>query len=188
MFKSIIIFILFNFLTSFGFSHDSNKAFFKINQEVKYFEIEAEFPWSIRNALLEFNPELENATSKQEFIASLKRYIAKHLILSSKSGNQFELMQLKEITNTGHSHQSNYSIIYKGEDLKTITNKLLFNINQDQQNYHQLNNDDNEVKFTTFKNQPTFNLPNTQISNYWYLSLTIPIGIFLFIWRRGTKN
>ena len=112
MFRSIIIFTLFTLLTTFGFSHDSNKAFFKINQENNFIEIEAEFPWSIRNALIEFNPELENATFKEEFIASLKKYLELHLILSSNSGNQLELIQLKEITNTGHSHQSNYSILY----------------------------------------------------------------------------
>lgn len=36
-----------------GFAHDANKAFFKIQQKGNVIEVQAEFPWSIRNAILE---------------------------------------------------------------------------------------------------------------------------------------
>lgn len=179
MFKIINFIIAFCFLSNFGFAHDSNKAFFKLINEENIVTVEAEFPWSIRKALIQFNPQLENATTKEEFISTLEEYLKLHLLLKQDNGEFYELVDLKEENKLKHSHQSNYTILFRGENLQSISNNLLFNINDSQKNYHELSSENTDLEFVTSLKEPTFIFPNTQLSIYWYIIPILPLLLLL---------
>jgi hypothetical protein len=166
--------------STFCYSHESNKAFFKITQNDKKIIINAEFPWTIRKALIEYNPQLENATTKEDFIYSLKKYLKQNLSLKDNNDVIIELTKLTEIENPGHSHQSNYLLEYRGNNLQNISNTLLFNINNVQKNYHQIIINNTELKFITSTKHPIFKLPKKEFSIYWILLLIIPMMVILF--------
>uniref|UniRef100_UPI0025FFF722 hypothetical protein n=1 Tax=Winogradskyella sp. TaxID=1883156 RepID=UPI0025FFF722 len=69
-----VIVIICLFVTN-GFAHDANKSFFKIRQNGEFVEIEAEFPWSIRNAMLDIFPELESSKNQKDFENTFFKYI-----------------------------------------------------------------------------------------------------------------
>lgn len=172
-------------LTPFScYAHESNKAFFDVSKAETSIIINAEFPWTIRKALIKFNPQLESATSKNEFLKSFKDYLKKNLILINENDEHFELVSLQEVLKSGHSHQSNYFIEYQGKNLEKVKNTLLFNINEDQKNYHQITNNNIDLKFVTSAKQPLFRLPKNITSAYLYLLLTIPFVLLLFFIRK----
>ena len=166
----IFIFLLF---FQIGLAHESNKAFFNILQKEKIITIDAEFPWTIRNALIKFNPKLEQATTKKEFISTLKDYLNLNLVLIQNNGKRYDMINVKEMKKNNHSHQVNYIITFKGEDLHHLNNSLLFNLDNNQKNFHKLVYNSSELMFTTSLNNPTFKLPKNDSSIYWWSILLI---------------
>ena len=67
--KFILCFVC--LFSNLGLAHETNEAFFRIVQKENTIEIEAEFPWTMRNALIAFNPSLENSTNKKDFESTL---------------------------------------------------------------------------------------------------------------------
>ena len=55
----VLLFILVNVSGFFGYAHKTDEAFFTFDQKENTVEIHAEFPYTMRNALIEFNPYLE---------------------------------------------------------------------------------------------------------------------------------
>lgn len=52
------------------FVHDANTSFLKMQQKGGVVEVQAQFPWSIRNAVLEAFPELKKSKNKNDFEAA----------------------------------------------------------------------------------------------------------------------
>ena len=61
----IFLALSFLVLSYASFAHEPNEAFFEITQKGNTTEVIAEFPWTLRNALIEFYPSLETANSKR---------------------------------------------------------------------------------------------------------------------------
>lgn len=135
-----------------GFAHDANKSFFKIYQNGDFVEVEAEFPWSIRNAVLKEFPGLENSNNQKDFDAAFFDYISSNFSISS--GNNFlSLLSIKAIAKDGHSHQNNFRFVFIGNNFDTVTNTIMFNIYENQENYHEVElNNQHEEFLTTPKN------------------------------------
>lgn len=163
--KYLVSFILICAFNPFGYAHEVNEAFFKINQKENTVEIEAEFPWTMRNALIAFNPSLENATSKKDFENTFIEYIKANLILTDKKGNKLKYQEYRELKNSGHAHQNNYLIIFKGDELYEIINTILFNVYNNQVNYHTITSNSKQENFTTKKGEQRFILKK-QLPNF----------------------
>lgn len=56
-----VVALLFLFFVEVS-AHNSKEAFFAVQFYEKYIEVEAEFPQTLRNALIDIAPELNNAT------------------------------------------------------------------------------------------------------------------------------
>lgn len=160
-------------------AHESNKSFFKIEQKDATIEVIAEFPWTIRNALLEFAPELKTSKSKDEFDEKFFNYIKSAFIISDIKGKQLELLSVVHINTEGHSHQNNYLIVFKGSTYNKVKNTISFNLKNKQVNYHTLKKGYETNIFNTTINSPSFMIMNQHNAAFGYLWLLILIPILL---------
>lgn len=172
-------------------AHEHNEAFFKFALVDNILQVEAEFPWTMRNALINFDPKLENFTSKQDFEKVFFNYIKENLILKNKEGIQLELTGFEELDNDSHSHQNNYILYFKGTSLVEVTNTIMFNIHKNQENYHTITWK-NET-FKTNANSKSFKISQEKRSNLqvFLWLLLIPVGLILgrFIYNKiASKN
>ena len=146
-FSSCIVLLFFAF-TSLGFAHDANKAFFNIQQKDNLVEVKSEFPWSIRNALLEAYPELEHSKSKADFDAAFFDYVSNNFEL--RNGNSIlKLIAVDEATHNEHSHANAFVFLLEGNAFDTIKNTMMFNVYKDQENYHDVLVSKKHLKFIT---------------------------------------
>ncbi|WP_299100720.1 hypothetical protein [uncultured Winogradskyella sp.] len=156
--KLFRFFLYFTILFStFSFAHDANKSFFKIQQKDNNVEVQAEFPWSIRNAIIEEFPTLENSNLNSDFKNAFFQYIERHFQIVH-GNSTLKLISVEEVAHSGHSHQNNFVLLFEGKTFDTIKNTILFNVYKDQENYHELIIEPNSIKFITSLNSNTFRL------------------------------
>jgi len=175
--KNLLICCFVCLYSSLVVAHETNEAFFVITQKENTIEIKAEFPWTMRNALIAHNPSLENTASKKDFEQTFMEYIKANLILKNKSGELLQFQNYKELDNNGHSNQNSYLIVFNGSDLFEVTNTIMFNVYDNQVNYNKL-----AISKKTYKTSKATNHFNVnqkmESGNWYYLLLIIPI-IFL---------
>ena len=146
-FSSCIVLLFFAF-TSLGFAHDANKAFFNIQQKDNLVEVKSEFPWSIRNALLEAYPELEDSKSKADFNTAFFDYVKTNFEL--RNGDSIlKLIAVDEATHNEHSHANAFVFLFEGNAFDAIKNTMMFNVYKDQENYHDILAKEKHLKFVT---------------------------------------
>ena len=161
-------------------AHDVNKAYFKIVQHEKQVRVEAEFPWTMRDALIQFKPALKDASSSADFLEAFMEYIRSHLVLKDKYGNALELIDVKEVDQQNHSHQHTYLITFSGKDVHQVQNELMFNIYDNQKNYHTFSINSEKQSFITNADQVSFYVSTNNHFSYWWMLLLILPTIFLF--------
>ena len=166
-------------------AHETDKAYFKVEQKQETVEISAEFPWTIRNAFLLFNPALERATTQEEFDVAFAEYIRKNLMLTNVSGHQLELQEVKIIPLDGHTHQSSYLITFKGSSLGKVTNTIMFNLAETQENIHTFYLEEERRFFKTSVNSPAFNLfTQAKVNSWLWVLILLPAGWVLYFYRK----
>ena len=138
------------------FAHEPNEAFFIFNLGENLITVEAELPWSMRNALIDYNPKLKTSNNKQDFENSFVDYIRDNLILKDKNGLVLEFEKFEELNNDGHSHQNNYLLTFKSNKLEKVTNTIMFNTYTKQVNYNTITWIGK--KFKTSKNKNSFKI------------------------------
>ncbi|PCJ96510.1 MAG: hypothetical protein COA50_06945 [Flavobacteriaceae bacterium] len=186
--KYAILLSLVCVLHSSGFAHEANEAFFKIVQKENTVEIQAEFPWTMRNALLNFNPSLKNFSSKKDFENTFIAYLKANLILTNTQGNKLNFQKFVALENMGHSHQNIYLIIFKGNELHKITNTIMFNVFDNQVNYNTLTLNSEQTIFKTSKGLAYFVLKEKKHSKYWLFSfLLLPLIYFIITYTTKSK-
>jgi hypothetical protein len=174
--RTVLLFCFFCLCSSLGHTHETNEAFFTYIQKENTVEIEVEFPWTMRNALIEFNPLLGNTATKIEFENTFSKYIIENIILKDKNGKLFQYQEFRELETTGHSHQNSYLLIFKGTNLFEVTNTTMFNVNDNQVNYNSIAINSSETTFKTKKNSNQFYINESTTTNYGYfLLLIIPL-------------
>lgn len=166
--------------SSYLLAHKPNEAFFTITTNSDYTEIVAELPWSVRNDLILFNPDLEKSNNDQDFVIAFEKYIQQKLILRNQSGKQMQLISVREENHNGHSHQNNFRIRYQGSELLEIKNTILFTSYKDQKNYHFLNLENQKLTYITDSDSSSITFDETKYtesvcSKYW---ITIPLLLF----------
>lgn len=171
LFGCLLFFTVFN-----SFAHEANEAFFWFRQKENYVEVEAELPWTMRNALLKFNPALENAKTKKEYQITFKEYLSTHLKLKNNQGKYLALTNVSFIVNKGHSHQNNYLLRFNGTDFSKVMNTVMFNLYKNQTNYNVfVNKDGEEITYKTNYINKEIKLP--KFSNYTWYFVLIPFVI-----------
>jgi len=177
----LLCFLLSSFCSS---AHDSNRAYFRLAQKGDTIFIDANFPWTLRDALILYQPALENANSTEDFFEALNSYVEENLILIDQTGKKLHYNGLNEIHSEGHSHQVSYQIKFKGGNLSQFQNTLMFNLNKDQVNLHnyQINNMKGELN--TDLNNPIQSIEQSSHSKIWWLIiLLIPLVYTIFRMR-----
>lgn len=117
-------------------AHDVNKAYFKISETDSTIEIRAEFPWTLREALISYQPELLNAKKSDAFRETFKKYIQENFILRDYLNRELPFQNFSDLPNSGHGHANNYLLKFELGTLRKIENRLMFNIYENQQNFH----------------------------------------------------
>jgi hypothetical protein len=175
--------------SAYGYAHESNEAFFNIVQKQNTIEIQAEFPWTMRGALIAFNPELKAASNKEAFEKTFVEYMKFNLIFTNELGERLDYSGYREMDNNGHSHQNNYLLIFNGNRFSQVTNTTMFNIYDNQVNYHTLIKNDEEYTFVTNQGQPSFELPKHDSMNYWWVFMLIfPVYFLISRFLIKSKN
>lgn len=158
---------------NYGFAHDTNKCFFKIIQESGVIKVEAEFPWTMRNAVLEEFPELTNSKSQEDFDTALFNYIKSNFIVKNE-GENLELISVNNAPNNGHSHQNNFVFVFDGNQFNSISNTIMFNINTKQTNYHEILINNEIFEYITLSKTMSFNVDLvSRRDNNFYLKIGI---------------
>ena len=71
MYPFIPLLLAFIFLSGTEVKHNTKEAFYNIEVRSEQIYILAEFPWTIRKAVLEFEPKLKDASDHEAFHRSL---------------------------------------------------------------------------------------------------------------------
>ena len=174
--SNIIITIMCLFL-NYGFAHDANKAFFKIEQKRDVVEVRAEFPWSIRSAVLIAFPELEYSEKQEDFDTALFSYLNDNLIITN-GDEKLSLLSVVKSISQGHSHQTNYILTFKGNHFNKVTNTIMCNLKKSQSNYHELLFETKSIEYITTNTATRFVVNSKLESNvenykYYYLGFII---------------
>lgn len=141
-----------------AYAHDSKEAFFTIPKDGRngMVQVQAEFPWTVRTALLAYDTTLQKATTRADFDQAFFNYVKVNLILQDPEGQLLELRKVYEVEEGGHGHQSNFIFEYRGNTVEKITNTMLFNLSDQQINYHTILADNQNWAFETRVAQPAF--------------------------------
>ena len=179
--------ILFISISTLGFAHDANKAFFKIQQKENIVEVQAEFPWSIRNAVVEAYPRLESSKNQEDFDAAFFEYVKSNFKLR-QNNSVLKLISIEYDTQQGHSHQSNFVFVFEGNQVDSIKNTMMFNTYVNQENYHDILLDTEHIKFITSKDSSSFQMESSSQTSFGntiaiglLIAVVIVIGLFLYI-------
>ena len=167
-------------------AHNANEAFFTLKKGENTIEVLAEFPWTIRNALLDELPELEKTGDKAEFQHAFFNYIQNRFILKNKDQTSLGLLEVREQITSGHSHHTNYLFVFKGHDISIIENTLMFNISPHQKNYHTIEFYASEKALITTPHNFEIKLATeSRFLNYRTLVfILIGLGVFGFLFRK----
>lgn len=165
-----------------GFAHDPDRAFFTISVTEENTIVEAELPWTIRNALFKFQASLQKAKTKSEFDSAFFQYVSQNFVLIQKNGENLQLKEVNPVKKeNGHSHQNNYEFIFEGNEFTTVKNTILCEHNKSQINYHELLLAEKTKEFTTSKESPKFKIGKLKDHHIPFVTIGIAIGSILVI-------
>lgn len=144
--------------------------------------VDAEFPWSLRNAVFMFDTMLSNTSSLQDIQNSLFRYIEQNLVLRDRKGEKLALLQVAD--QKGQSHHEEYQLTFENKPISSIRNTLLFNFSEKQKNFHVLdiNGEKKEFVLTPTSPEIIFEAKNTfKYLFYFFGCLVLVFGYVLFL-------
>lgn len=171
-------------------AHSGKQAHFKIEKSDSIY-VTAEFPWTLRNALIEFDSTLIAARNQSEFHHAFYKYfpqnfqllgIDKELIIPSR----ISLIPPKQST---HSHSVSYLIVYPNVEINCIKNKVMLSYNSSHTNFNSLQLQGKIKQFETNKNLQQFCLQEPKTESSIPIKLLMALGVLLgFIIYKKTKN
>jgi len=109
-------------------AHDPDQGYLKIERWGSYIHLQAELPWTIRNAVYAFDPSLPTNATQAQLDAALFAYIRQHVRLMDPEGNPLPLLTVQALDKQGHTHQFDIEGVYQGHTVQTIHNTLLWNV------------------------------------------------------------
>jgi len=109
-------------------AHDPDQGYLKVERWGSIVHVEAELPWTIRNAVFNFDSTLTPQATQAQLDAALFAYVREHLRLLDEDGNPLPLLSVVTLNKQGHTHQFDMECLFKGNSVKTIQNSLLWNV------------------------------------------------------------
>ena len=183
---SLFLFVF--FCVGLTHAHEVNEAFFWFYQKGSTVEVKVELPWTMRNALLQYNPALEKSTDTKDFEETFVEYIKENLVLKDSDGAALRYEEYEALEDKGHSHQSSYLIRFKGARLSEVTNTIMFALYENQVNYNMTGIDLKKVTYKTKRGVSSFKLKGDTNSNYKYLFLLfVPALYFAYRFRNRSQ-
>lgn len=164
-----------------GYCHEGNTAYFEIQVvDSEPIIIIADFPWTLRDALIEFDSTLLLDRREETWKNSFKNYISQYLKFYENNLQQLKLIRIDVLPGTQSSHSIKYKLQFEEGKISKIDNRLMFNINTDQVNYHSIKSKSGEIEFATNVQSPRYKLRNIKFLNFYSLLLVFG-SIFLFL-------
>ncbi|WP_405569097.1 hypothetical protein [Winogradskyella sp. Asnod2-B02-A] len=191
MYKLYLSCLFFIMCIPFTYAHDSDIAYFDITTEGTQTIIHAEFSWSIRNALIAFDSNYNNAKTIEDINDIFLRYTKEKLKIFDTKDKQLHLLKVVlEKNNEEHNHATRYTLIFEGSDISKVSNTMMFEQNNSQKNYHwYLNKDGKKEEAITDNTTSSFNI-TTETSSYlkYYLIIgaILLLGLLIFSFKRKT--
>ncbi len=174
--------------TSVSFAHNPDESHYKVRVEGSQTLIEAEFAWFLKNAIFEYAPRLKDPKNKGEFVDVFFEYVQKNIIIKNTQNEQLPLLDIKQLKQRGHSHQSNFLFTYEGNDIAHVTNTMLFNISEKHLNHHIFEGN----KYLTTSATQSFGLKDIQEPSFdwrYLLLFVIPVlAIVVFVFKKEKTN
>ena len=156
MFNLLSLLLVTLFFSSKTYTHNSKEAFFTMETQNNQIYVLAEFPWTIRKALLQFDPKLAETKNKEDFDKALFLYVKTNFLLKNQEGFEIQLVKIKELDLREHSHQSNFEFYFDGPEFREVQNTLLFNLSSEHKNYHTILLKGKTIKKTTLYKASSF--------------------------------
>ncbi|MEM9052008.1 MAG: hypothetical protein AAGC47_08160 [Bacteroidota bacterium] len=162
--------------------HSPHQAHFTIEQASDKVIVMAEFPWTLRNALFEYSPELKEAREAEQFNLTLKDYVNENLILRNDLGAKIPLLNVEEIEDHGHSHSGTYLLTYAPDNVASVQNSLMFNLSEKHKNFHSLTTESAVLKFQTNHSSLDFEVTvREDKGTSWYLFLFLLVPLIIAV-------
>jgi hypothetical protein len=191
--QCFLLLLVISCFQNMSLAHSPHECYFDIKMEKQSCTITAEFPWTLRNALLALDPTLKNAQAPQAFKQTFEKYISSHLILKDKEGKMLIFKGFRALESSGHSHQNEYVLEYEGGNIHQVTNTIMFEMSDKQSNYHSIMIDGTKRTFETYKGQDSFIIDNLSTNNTPYFIFGfVVIGIIGIVtykyWTTAKKH
>jgi hypothetical protein len=151
-------------------------------------EVEFEFPWTIRNAVLDFDSSLISSQSKSEMLQGVKRYLRHYFVIENEAGENLKITKLQERSNGSSHHYIIMATYSNNNTVQKIDNHLMHNISKEHVSYHYFKPKTNSPEWKTTYDKPriVFYSSSSQSGDYIItLSLIIIAG---FIWFFKIKS
>ncbi len=173
-------------LTSFiSFGHEDDEAYYTIQQDGNKVQVQATFPWTLRNELLDFDESLVNAQSQESFVNVLNDYVAQKFKFYSASDSS-ELLDIIEKPTIGFSSADfEFNFELKGI-VESFKNEMMLNVYPKQQNIHTFLN-------STFVSADSLLISSRQLPKiylkpeekrkqnfYWVVGVVVSFGIAIY--------
>ena len=139
-------------------AHSPNRAYFYIEVKEQVIVVNAEFPWTIREALMNYDPQLKLNFDEVTMMQALECYFMDNFIISDENGEVAVLRSLKVLPHQGHSHQANVEVVFEHVEVSSISNTLMFERFLNQKNFISMKDTIGEMKFVTDKHGPTHDI------------------------------
>lgn len=168
--KYLMITTLLWFSTSV-LAHSPNRAYFDIQVKENAIVVNAEFPWTIREALMNYDSQLGENADEQAITQALECYFMDNFIIRDENGGVAAIQSLRILPHRGHSHQANVEVVYEHVDILRIRNTIMFNLFKDQVNNHVFHLEPSIVSFVSTASYPSWNRSGTPLSFFTFIRL-----------------
>lgn len=174
-----------------AYAHAPNEAFFDLFESEQKWLIKAEFPWTIRNVLLEKFPDLETAKTREEMEMGFLTYLQEHIQLVGENNQIIPLQKIRKLpSNNGHGHSSVYMLVFESsKTIKFIKNTCMFDAYSNQKNFHTLELSNKEqIEFVTSQEKPNYSF-NSKLPIFPIIILSCLL-LLLYLWlvKLGQKT
>lgn len=177
--KSLLLMISMSIISWSSYAHAPNEAFFEFFESDKQLLLKAEFPWTIREALLAARPELREAKTTEEMTAGLLSYLQEHIEVRNEQNELISIQSIKSVPDVnGHGHGSVYMLLLgKNQWISSIKNTCMFEAYSDQSNFHSIELDNAPtLKFVTKKENAIYTIQtNVPVAK----NQEVPLAYFL---------
>ena len=156
-----------------AFANDSNEAFFTIQENESNILVHAELPWTIRNALYQYKPELEFSQDQTAFDDAFFDYVRSTITFLDSNQDSIKLIAVIKDYVEGDSLLSNYIFEFEKGRVFIVSNSLMFNIYNDQENHHTIFRRTVPISFTTSIEQAAYYVEKPFNKRYYLFSIPL---------------